>query len=388
MSRVGKGGWKKALPAVEVDPRDVIQWPYQSYHYWNMPLGADADLQPCNMSAPTIFRAERDLAFIDPDAPEQTIYAHTGGWNSTPRCDQITATPLANLGSWNPLPMTVFALGGDWDDNNQCTAFLTRDGSGDIRRVETQPFVFCGAGVAYSQFSRSGYQGGYIDHRAVIVSEAADGRGIEAPGVGGSHGGSGLEAFGGSISLRHIAAGHIDTAMKCVVNTAFWLSTVNANIPRWPAWRVDAGWANYGQTRPAGTGTAPVGFNMGALLALPQSFNVNSLDSPAGAMLANGLRTYGAYLCDGAQSPGVGQDAFYLAIEYGPQGDVETAFATKFGHTFRQRNGDNPTGIALDYFNDMKTIVQNLHLVADNSSTNVGGAGARVGPMAPPLPGE
>jgi hypothetical protein len=381
---VSKGGWRKALPAVEVTPRDVIQWPYQSYHYWNMPLGADADLQPCGMTAPAIFRAERDLLFIDPSAPEQTIYAHTGGWNTTPRCDQTTGTPLANLNSWNPLPMTVFTLGGDWDDNNQCTSFLSLDGNGDIRRTETQPFVFCGAGVAYSQFSRSGYQGGYIDHRAVMPAEDGNGAGVEAAGVGGSHGGSGIEAFGGNIRLRHIAESKIDTALKIVLNTARWLSTVDAQYPRWPAWRVDAGWANYGQSRPGGTGTAPVGMRMGCLLALPQSFSLASLDTPAGAMIAEALQTYGGYVCDGAQA----QDGFYLGVEYGPQGDVETTFAAKFGHQFRQRNVDNPTGIALDFFNDMKTVIQNLHLVADNSSTNIGGSGTRVGPMALALPGE
>jgi hypothetical protein len=394
VKRTGKGGWKKAPPAAEVTPRDVIQWPYQSYHYWNMPLGEDAVLEPCGMRAPKIWRSEHNLLFLDPDATKHTIYAHTGAWNSVPRCDQTTTNVFDKIPDWNPLPMDKFVLGGDWDDNNQCASFLTYDEFGDIRRVEMQPFIFCpnnGSGTPYAQFSRASMQGGYIDHRAQMPAEgpqgslAGSGPGIESAGVGGAHAGAGLEAFGGTIRLRHIAAREIDTVTSCILNTAQWLTTVNANAPRWPANRVDAGWANYGTQRPAGTGTAPVGMRMGSLLALPQSFNVAGLSTPAGRMFGYAYQRYGTYVCDGAQQL---LDGWFVLTEDGVQGNADTAFASQFGHPLRQRDVDNPTGLSLSYFNDVKSIVQNLHLVADNSSTNIGGAGARVAPMARALPGE
>lgn len=343
-------------------PRDWLTRPYGDEHYWNIPLGEDARMVPLNMGRPDVVRAEWDVIIATPDAPLQPVYINTVEWGNNDRCSGATATVLAKDGWPAALPITEFPMLGNWNRDNQSACIIARDRDGVLRRWETQPFVFCG-GKAYSLRTRPSYMGGRIDDQAGMPSESADGRGIEDPGVGGAHGGSGIEAFGGTITVADLEAGEILHATKCVINTAMYLTAVDRQRCRWPATRVDkpGGDNKYGTAAPAGY-VAPDGMRMGARLALPVDFPVDQLTTGKGAMIARSLRRFGTFVVDGAQ----GHHAFYLAMEQGPRGCAPRMF---FGDSGKATSGP--------LYDDLVTMVRALHLVDDDHLASIGGAGKR-----------
>ena len=119
---------------------------------------------------------------------------------------------------------------------------------------------------------------------------------------------------------------------------------------------------------------------MGALLALPPSFDISSLDSEPARILARALQRYGAYVVDQA-----GWSAAALAVEWGPNGRVKTEFQQVWGYPMDGHRPKASSPAHQQFLADMEEIYKALHIVNDNTRTSIGGAGTRLAPWAPPF---
>jgi hypothetical protein len=115
---------------------------------------------------------------------------------------------------------------------------------------------------------------------------------------------------------------------------------------------------------------------MGALLALPASLNIASLNlqTGPGRMIAWTLQNYGAYVVDDAA-----RSVYSISTETGPSGSVASQFQAAWGFPFV--SGVNDTAWA----RDIATIFGHLAVVDNNSPSTVGGGGAPMQPYAPVL---
>ena len=118
---------------------------------------------------------------------------------------------------------------------------------------------------------------------------------ITGDGIRGAHGGSGMSSIGGTIRLGELVPnGIIRHALKVNLYAQKYLAYNEDETPgyRWPAIRAD-GYANestYGGPNPA--------LEMGALLALLPNFDVNSLQTEPGRIIATAFINYGGYVVD------------------------------------------------------------------------------------------
>ena len=121
-------------------------------------------------------------------------------------------------------------------------------------------------------------------------------------------------------------------------------TTILKEAAQWPAvcWDTNAGYS----------GTLP----MGALLAIPQSVNINSLGlTPQGLILARAMQNYGLYVADRGGSGGMTILAELKATDVRWTGQS----------------------------NDLNIIKQNLKWVSNNSATTPGGGGTPIVPLLP-----
>jgi len=253
----------------------------------------------------------------------------------------------------------------------------------DYTLRETQPLAFCEEGIA-SQHAALPWQGDSL----ITGGRGAD-FSTSPPRGGGSHGGSFMTAMGGTIRLGEwVRGGNIPHATKIDVYSQMWL-TQEGRFPgyRWPALRADAGWATdgggYGSLAPQGGSSRPDDAVMGALLTLPNSFDVSRLRSEPARILARSILQYGTYIVDGTGRPTVA-----FATEWSSRGRVLDEFERAFGFSPVGDYDARPAyarSAKNQFLNDLRFIYRNLHIVADNAPRNVGGAGARMTFKAPPL---
>lgn len=354
--------------------RNPLYWPYPPESIWNMPIGASASFQPLNGTAPSnhfAFRWEEDIIVFSPDSPEKTIKEHNAGWSGADRCASRTGRDLTGNGTVSdvsqPIPSgwnTTNYLG---NTPNHSAAIVYRSGA-DLRAFETQPFHICADEVPISQFVNSDWVGDSI---------LTGGDGVK----GGSHGGSYMTAFGGTIRLGEwVPGGEIPHATKFVCNTNKWCAdqTTQSACFRWPALRADSGAVSgYGSQAWPGL---PSGAKMGMLVSLPASFNVEALQTEPARILGRSIRDYGSYLVDGD----AGLDVFMWAVEWSHEGRVIDEFEDVWGIKGFHRPIDGPMpALQVDFLEDMRAIEEALVLVNDNSPSNIGGAGTRRAPLAP-----
>lgn len=338
--------------------RDPLLWPYPSRSIWNHPIGSDAVMVPLGMKAPTArtVAVEDDILIIAPNAPQRPILEHNAGWSRTmSRCGSLTGRTLK---TGVPIP-------GGWTTDpgfygltpNHSAAIVMPD----LTLYETQPLHVCPDGKVVSQYAASRWQG-----NSILTGGMPENLGE------GSHGGSFMTAFGGTIRLGEwVPGGEIPHVMKIEVDSTKHLWGGTGDKFRWPARVADANSAHYGGTVPAA--------RMGALLALPKSFPVASLTSEPARIMAKAMQGYGAYIVDET-----GRDTVAFATEWGPQGRVTTEFKNTWGFPL-DGHVTQATGAHLAYLKDMEKIYTSLAVVNDNSPTNVGGAGTRMAPWAAPL---
>jgi len=376
--------------------RDPYLWPFAATSIWNMPIHEDAQYQAANINTNVSIlsgkayrglRPEQDIIIMAPDAPIQSIYKATETWGTVTtaedRCNSATSEVLLTA----PLPDWFKTSRLDTDGNqilriglrpNHGSGILMSDGR---TTRQTQPFERCdGSGSATSTFFNSKYD-------ADIYNDT---------GNLGGHGGSGLSVIGGVIKLGELVPdGAIHHAIKInLMGNENYCSKASVQaVGReqqylWPAIRAD--WLANDPDVTAADGTKKMyqGTNPnlcpGSLLALPQDFNINSLNSEPARIIATALRDYGGYLVDGT-----GTEVYHFAVEWGVRnnsgdGDsVPQEFERTWGYPFETNNSRDG-----NWSGDVRTIIDSLNIITNNSSPTIGGGPNsdttnRLAPMAP-----
>jgi hypothetical protein len=336
--------------------RNPLTWPFASTSIWNMPIGSGAvyvaanlNPNPDNYQWADMPRVDGENIVLKPTAPLTSIMYSSAGWTGANRC-AATGGVLFQA----PIPTGYVVPNGN---TNNSAAFLQADG----RSIsQSQPFTRCTAG-------------GYAT--SITFWPTVD---IYGAGITGSHGGSGLSALGGTIRLGELRPGGQGPrhALKVLVYAyqALYQCTTSSACYRWPATNAD-GYAvgRYG----AANGNQNTAMKMGALLGIPASVNLASLnlETDPGRQLAWTLQNYGAYIVDDTWGP-----SFGVAAEDGPDGSFAAQFQADYGYSLHQfLNSGTP------WLRDIQRLMQALWVVDNNGPNSIGGGGTPLQALAPPL---
>jgi hypothetical protein len=307
-----------------------------------MPIGRNAVYVPAHIAAPTqqTLTSDEDIIIMEPTAP-LTLLAHSGaGWGGGDRC---TATGPALTSVPIPADFTVPS-----DGHNDALAVVMPDGQ---TVIQAQPFARCSPGGPAT---------------SLALAPSAN---LYTNGILGAHGGSGLSSLGGTIRLNQLVPGGvIRHALKVNLDAAVDLSPSPGF--RWPAVRHDS-------CAPGCYGGTVSALEMGSLLAIPSSVDINALglETAPGRMLAWTLQNYGAYVADNTA-----RSVFSIETEDGPNGSVVNQFQQTWGYPFQA-----PAGNGTPWSHDINVIIANLAVVANNGPLSIGGGGSPLQPLAPPI---
>ncbi|MGD9755527.1 MAG: hypothetical protein AB7W59_31435 [Acidimicrobiia bacterium] len=351
-----------SLPIPEPPPptvRDPLTWPFAWNSIWNVPLGSDARRVPAGLSiAEAGVSADEDILILEPTAPLTDILTHDAGWNAQlQRCDEATGAPLITS---VPIPDGFVTDPGFLGATpNHAAAILLPDGD---TVVQTQPLHRCSAtGPAVSQyeFARDSLRNG--------------------DGIAGAHGGSRMSSIGGTLRLGELVpGGAIRHALKINIDCEAFCAYDRAEAEGTPGYRWPALAADFeAPTRYAG----PVPeLQMGALLALPQGFDAESLRTEPARMVARALLRYGAYVVDDTRYP-----VFAITTEWSPRGRVIDEFEQAWGFPLHDAAKASCTddSAACAWVQDMGEIIAALEVIDNNGPDAIGGGGAPLAPCAP-----
>lgn len=337
--------------------RDPFKQPFSSDSPWNMPIGSGAQYVDGQINMTGKWQdVEGELVFINAAAPLRTLYAGTtsGGeqwWNypaggGGPSC----STSLANKGQVHVEDNYIVPdpVNGGEDGT------LPNRGGGALKTDNRTIQEF--------QYSTRCTATGPVSAGAVRTTYDIYGKGIPTNGSTtspegyGAHGGSGLSAVGGDLRKWEIAdTGPIKHALKMTVNVGV-LSKCNGGY-RWPAITADAGYSTVGGDNEY---FGPVcDLRMGSLTAIHPTVNCQTFVTTAlGKRICQALQDYGAYIVDtGPRNWG----AMTILGEYGTASTMNSAGS------------------------DIVKMFDNLFVIANNSSTSVGGGGTPRVALADPL---
>ena len=109
---------------------------------------------------------------------------------------------------------------------------------------------------------------------------------------------------------------------------------------------------------------------MGTLLVIPQGITPESLgiNTEVGKKIFYALQSYGAYVVDDSA-----WDCYALSVENTVVDEV------------KEKYGILLTGDSGTYFEDIQKMIENLHIVTNNTKDSIGGGGTPVKPLAPDL---
>ncbi|TFW34385.1 hypothetical protein [Massilia horti] len=344
-------------PTATASTRDPLKQPFASTSIWNMPIGSGAQYVPARLSGnpgnniwagmPTV---DLEHIVLTPTAPITNINFSNVGWSGGNRCN-ATGGLLLQV----PMPSNYVVANNNL---NSSATFLLAD---KRTLVQTQPLARCTAGAAATSMAKFAN----VD--------------LYGPGITGAHGGSGLSAIGGTLRLGELRPGQTTGprhALKVNVyaKEALFKCTTRAACYRWPAVTGDSyavGW--YGTAN----GNSNTAMKMGALLAIPYSTSIASLnlETQPAKLLAWTLQNYGAYIVDDTYAPG-----FDIQVEDGPSGSKPTEFKADWGFDMGQKVNNNTA-----WRRDMQKLVQALSVVNNNSATSIGGGGTPRQPLAPAI---
>jgi hypothetical protein len=317
--------------------RDKFHWPLSSASLWNRAIGSGAAYQPARIvSTSTVFEIDPAILIMTPEAPLTTLYYNGAAWTGRDRCQAVSKVLAKRL----PIPVD-FVVPNSLGNNS--TAILTADG---VHFEQNQPFTRCLPGGKPTSLVEFGLSDIYAD------------------GVTGAHGGSGLSALGGVIRYGEFTSGAIHHPMEVELWAKRYYYCCS---PIWPATQVDS-YAKSGYR-----GKLPY-LAPGALLALQPSFDIASLHTVPGRILAKAFEDYGAYVVDDTA-----WNAWALTAEGGPSGNTAKEFRSLYGYDFNQ----NPPGSP--FYRDIVTIFQSLSVITNNSATAIGGGGKPRVPAPPPI---
>jgi hypothetical protein len=319
-----------------------------------MPIGSGAQYVAADIAPATGWgglSTDEDVLVLTPAATATSV-DYQGSW-ALPRCTMGSSQVFFSL----PMPSS-FVIDDTSGTPNGCLAGLLPDGR---TIVSGQPFARCTAG-GYATLT---YQTANVD--------------LYGQGVTGSHGGSGLSAYGGTLRVGELRPGSCPPrhALKLELDgTVNYHGSTASNCFAWPATNCDAD----GPGRYSGTNTY---LKPGALLALAPSVSIASLglETEVGAQVAWTLQNYGAYLVDDT-----GWSVYQIATERGPAGEFTTQFASDWGYTMTPEPVD-PTdpSPASQWSRDVNRIVGHLSVVTNNGPSSVGGGGTPREPLAPEI---
>jgi len=315
--------------------RDKLLWPFASDALYNTSLGSGAVYQPAGIrNQGSSFDIDVDPIIMTPTAPSTALWNNYHGFDGRNRCTK-------NNPQWRSVPIpTNFLIPSDF--GNSSSAIVLADG----RTVaQQQPLARCTVG-------------GYAT--AQYPYDDVDIYGTDPTGA---HGGSGLSGLGGTIRVGEFTSGVIHHPMNINLEAQKYYYCC---APHWPAVQVDgyADPSSYGGTNP--------NLTPGSLLALLPSFNVNSLTTTPGRILAQGFKDYGAYIVDDTLA-----NSWAIQAEIGPNGSVDDEFTLLYNQNIYTGSGA--------FYKDMVTIFQALHIVTNSGPNAIGGGGTRRVPLPPAI---
>jgi len=319
--------------------RNKYLWPFATTSIWNMPIGSNAQYQAHAVKDPTDgYWGEAEVIGVPNGSyTNLSLFDNVGWWGSRGAGSSTGLTVPTNYTVTN-------ATANSGSLPNLAGGFVESDGN---TIVETSYTEITGGKVLAGDPVRGG--------------ENINGDGYS--GFQGAHGGSMLSGFGGDIRLGELTGtGPIQHVTKLVIDMAV-NGTQSGGGLRWPASAADS---YYNSGGPPGYGTIGGGgpLQMGSLLAIPASVNINSLGltTSYGLKLAQSWQNYGAYVVDDAYDSGA-WTASGVAMEAGVSAQV---WSTNFE-------------------NDLHALYAQLALITNNSANSIGGGGNPRVPLAPPI---
>lgn len=331
-----------------------MKWPFAQNSIWNMPIGSGAVYTPANLAgvpgddqwAP-MPQIDDEKIVLRPNAPKVKVWYSDAGWTGKNRCG-ATGGLLTEV----PMPTDLVV---PHNGENSSAVFLASDGR---TLIHMQPFTRCWEGK---------------DATSLVKFNGVD---IYGDGIEGSHGGSRMSAIGGSIRVGELRPGQQGPKHALKVNVyakqALFKCTSWNNCFRWPAKAADSYAVGHYGTSGNNSNSA---MKMGALLAIPASVDLTKLglETQPARQLAWTMQNYGAYIVDDTYGP-----AFALNAENGPDGSLREQFKADWGFDLEQRVINNTA-----WSRDMQRLVKALHVVNNNTASNIGGGGTPRQPLAP-----
>ena len=350
--------------------RDAVAWPFAAESIWNTAIGTGAVFSPAGLftgapgsgkEAPFDMMSDDDYLIVTTaDMPQVNWYnqGHWGGPNtyeaycniSGPLVQQLHMPPELNISTWG---------------NNNAAAILQPDGR---TLLLMQPLYVCGPGAPVLALALS------------PSTRTADIRGL---GTLGGHGGSDLNAIGGTIRLGELLPGAPPIAHALKIEFfahLFYYRPLDGNRSqcyRWPANACD-GYMDACASQPQGcyNGTDPL-FTPGALLAVPAAaaavLNATLATEPARRLL-HALSQYGGYIVD---------DTYWNSTSICTEHGVQDEFAAAYSYPYRVTSA--ATGAAADWYADQLAIFRALSIVVNNEPGSPGGGGTPLQPPPPPF---
>lgn len=330
---------KPEIPTPEVKKRDAWKQPFSKYSIWNMPVGSGAVLEKANLQRSYWLGVDKEY-FVKAKADDPVVNVYSpSSW--------AKRLPGNELLGQIQVPDNFFVNDCEGSNTpNNCATILSPDGR------------------TYYQLEPACRTPEYKD-RIIGWLYSPQGQDLYGDGIGGSHYGSGLSSIGGTIRSGELTSNEpITHALKINVWAEKYLyygEDVKGFI--YPADRCDSYAATtYGGTNPKLT--------MGTLLAIPQGITPESLgiNTEVGKKIFYALQNYGAYIVDDSA-----WDCYALSVENTVVDEV------------KEKYGISLAGDSGAYFEDIQKMIENLHIVTNNTKDSIGGGGTPVKPLAPDL---
>jgi len=324
--------------------RNPFYWPFAATSIWNMPIGSGAVLKKAPFVAERVVKTDVEYVIqVQESDPVVELYAPNSFKNCWPGKRLLGTMKV-------PYDFILPDVEGNHSPNN-CATFIQPDGRS---LIQLEPCCRVEAGAQI------------VGHKCKFDID------IYGAGIQGTHYGSGLSAFGGSIRLGELTSDEpIKHALKLNVYAKKYLyydeNTDKGYI--WPADRHDS-YANKDDDNRAYGGTMPE-LRMGTLLTIPKDITAESLGlkTEVAKKIFYALQNYGCYIVDDSAT-----DTYDWSVQSGVAEEVKA----KYGFDLRATSSQNN-----DYYKDSMKMFQNLYIVTNNSPTSIGGGGTPCKPLAP-----
>ncbi len=300
------------VPLPDLTCRNQNTWPFSNISVWNTPLGSGAifvlaQLFSPGLGPPIKIQSDDDYFIITSSSDPVVPWYNQGRWGgpNTPQAYCTVTGPLVRSINF-PVTVNITTFG-----NNNAAAILLPDG--DTLQL-MQPLYVCGSGSPVL---------------ALEFSPSQNSTSIRGLGTLGGHGGSGLNAIGGTIRLGEMLpdAPPISHALKLeFFANLYYFRPPSGNRSQcfhWPAVQCD-GYCFDCAANPheCYNGTNPL-LTPGALLAVAaaDALRLNaSMRTPPGRRILSALATYGGYIVDDTA-----WNATSICTEHGVQAEFAAA---------------------------------------------------------------